>query len=408
MPATILFDLDDTLLSTNMDQFLPGYFKALSTALSHLGSPGKITRHIKTAVNHMVVNQDPSKTLKEVFDSHFYAALGTTEAACRKNIQDFYQDVYPHLKPITQPKPQAKQLVNWCRSQEMRMAIATNPLFPQSATRQRIEWAGLTPDDFEFYTTYDDFHFTKPHLAYYAEVLGRLGWPEGPVVMVGDNLPYDLIPMDTMGFPTFWVNAKHHGVRWESGNLSEVKPWLNQVMHDELSHLADDPEVHIAILRATPAVIDTWLNQISAVQISGNGSPQNDQFCQIISHLANLESKVCQPLWDTFSINPTKTLPSHRELELPTQIVDQPTNLENDFNRFLEARLASLVKIDKLHHKEVFNPVDRLDQNKSLTIMDVLGFISDQDRKTLQNLNNLCNCTGSPAAEGHPRTLSSY
>jgi len=389
MAPAVLFDLDDTLLSTNMDQFLPGYFKALSTALSHLGSPGKITHHINVAVNQMVANQDPSKTLKEVFDSHFYAPLGTTEAACSQNIQAFYQNEYPHLKPITQPKPQAKQLVNWCRSQGMRMAIATNPLFPQSATRQRIEWAGLKPDDFEFFTTYDDFHFTKPHLAYYAEVLGRLGWPEGTVVMVGDNLPFDLLPMDSMGFPTFWVNAEHHGVRWQSGTLSEVKPWLNQVKQDEIKHLADDPEVHIAILRATPAVIDSWLFKIRADKFTENRSSQDNHFTQMISHLADLECKLFQPLWASFSINPTKSLQLFSEIDLLTQDFDQRPNPENDFTCFLEARLASLLIIEKLHRKRVFNQVDRRDQSKSPTIKDVLRFISGHDRKTLQKLNNL-------------------
>jgi FMN phosphatase YigB (HAD superfamily) len=408
MPPTVLFDLDDTLLSTNMDQFLPGYFKALSTALSHLGSPEKITRHINSAVNQMVANQNPGKTLKEVFDSHFYAPLGTTEAACRENLQAFYQNEYPHLKSITQAKPQAKQLVNWCRSQGMRMVIATNPLFPQSATRQRIEWAGLLADEFEFFTTYDDFHFTKPHLAYYVEVLGRLGWPEGPVVMVGDNLPYDLLPMDTMGFPTFWVTAKRYGVRWNSGTLADVKPWLNQVMQDDIEHLANDPEVHIAILRATPAVIDTWLRQIRADQITENGSPQDDHFIQMLSYIADLEWKVFLPLWASFLKNPRKSRQLISEIEPITQDFDNRPNPESEFNRFLEARHASLVNIDKLHRKEVFIHVKHLDQSKSPTIKDALVFISDQDRKALQKLNNLCNLSVRPTPGGRPRMLRSY
>jgi FMN phosphatase YigB (HAD superfamily) len=399
MPPTVLFDLDDTLLSTNMDLFLPGYFKALSTALSHLGSPGKIIHHLNTAVNQMVSNQDPSKTLKKVFDSHFYAPLGTTEAACRQTLHAFYRNDYPHLKPITQPKPQAKQLVNWCHSQGMRMAIATNPLFPQSATCQRIEWAGFNPDEFDFFTTYDNFHFTKPHLVYYAEVLGRLGWPEGPVVMVGDNLAYDLLPMDTMGFPTFWVNPKQHGVRWESGSLSNVKPWLIQVMQKKFAHLADDPEVHIAILYATPAVIDTWLHQIYANQITENPSPQGDQFSQILTHLAALEFNVFHPLWDSILNNPTKTLPSLGKLEQTPQDFDQLTNPQKEFNHFLKDRLASLAIINELHHKQIFNQKDRPVQSNKLTAKEVLRLISDHDRKILRKLINFVKCSDSPAAE---------
>ncbi|MBW6465159.1 MAG: HAD family hydrolase [Brevefilum sp.] len=389
MTPTVLFDLDDTLLSTNMDQFLPDYFKGLSTALCHLGSAWKVTRQVNTAVKQMVANQDPDKTLKEVFDQHFYPPLGSTEAACKQQIKAFYQYDYPHLKPITQPRPEAKQLVDWCLSQGVRMAIATNPLFPLTATRQRIEWAGLNPDDFEFFTTYDDFHFTKPHLAYYAEVLGRLGWPEGPVAMTGDNFAHDLLPMDTMGYQTFWVDPSVPGVRWKGGALAEVKPWLSQIMQDSIPQLADDPEVHIAILRATPAVLDTWLRQIRVDLVSEKSASKHEHFSHMLSHIADYECQVFHPLWASLSKDPSSTLPPLGEIEPPTHIDDQRHDPQKDFNRFLEARLTALDIIDHLDHKGAFNQPDHNDQSGSQSIKDVLRRISEQDRKALQNLNNL-------------------
>ena len=39
MPITLLLDLDDTLLESNMDVFIPAYFQALSSALADKVSP---------------------------------------------------------------------------------------------------------------------------------------------------------------------------------------------------------------------------------------------------------------------------------------------------------------------------------------------------------------------------------
>lgn len=61
MPLTVLFDLDETLLSTHMDRFLPRYFDLLGQTLSHLGQQEIIASQIHTAVEMMVANRDPAK-----------------------------------------------------------------------------------------------------------------------------------------------------------------------------------------------------------------------------------------------------------------------------------------------------------------------------------------------------------
>ena len=41
----------------------------------------------------------------------------------------------------------------------LRVALATNPIFPEAAIKSRIRWAGLEPEDFELYTTYENIGF---------------------------------------------------------------------------------------------------------------------------------------------------------------------------------------------------------------------------------------------------------
>ena len=74
-----------------------------------------------------------------------------------------------------------------------RVALATNPLFPSYATERRIRWAGLQPEDFELYTTYENIGCCKPNLAYYREILRRMKLPPEACIMVGNDVDEDIV-----------------------------------------------------------------------------------------------------------------------------------------------------------------------------------------------------------------------
>jgi FMN phosphatase YigB (HAD superfamily) len=92
-------------------------------------------------------------------------------------------------------------MVDTAFEQGWQVVIATNPLFPRRAIEQRLSWAGLPLDryPFQLIASYESFHFTKPHPAYFAEVLANLGWPTHTVAMVGNSLADDLIPAAELG-----------------------------------------------------------------------------------------------------------------------------------------------------------------------------------------------------------------
>lgn len=384
MPLTALFDLDETLLGTNMDRFLPAYFNSLGNTLSNLGSHDKIISQIQYAVRMMVANQDPAKTLKEVFDDHFYVQLGTTEAACQQTLKTFYAEEYPNLKAVTHSHPEASELVDWCLSMGMVIAVATNPLFPHTATRQRIEWANFNPDDLAFFTSYNDFHFTKPHLAYYAEVLGRLGWPETPVVMIGDNLSEDLFPMDSMGYDTFWVRQANQGVVWEGGTLSEVKPWLIKVMDKGRQSTTSHPEVDLAVLRATPAVIDTWLRQ-PVGHPSGTCLPNEIRLINLLNALISNEERVFSPFWEQITDNPAAASTTFDALTKDGIHHLDLQDVNRAFHRFLTARTATLATVQSYYLYERQKHTESI-QN---WIEKMVNWMTVQDQRLLNQTLNL-------------------
>ena len=71
--------------------------------------------------------------------------------------------------------------------------MATNPIFPAVATESRIRWAGLTPADFELYTTYENIGFCKPNPAYYLEIANRLNVVPEECLMVGNDVTEDMV-----------------------------------------------------------------------------------------------------------------------------------------------------------------------------------------------------------------------
>ena len=164
MPVTLLIDLDDTLLVNNMEQFLPAYLHKLSTALSNHVPPQKMLPALMKATEDMIQNQRPDLTLRQVFDQSFFPVLGLDRAESQADIDDFYVNTFPTLKSVTEPRPEAIQLVETALARGYQVLIATNPLFPYTAVAQRLTWAGLSEDEYAYAYVpgYEKAHFAKP------------------------------------------------------------------------------------------------------------------------------------------------------------------------------------------------------------------------------------------------------
>jgi FMN phosphatase YigB (HAD superfamily) len=150
MTLTILLDLDDTLIDTNMQNFIPAYFKALSDTLQTQVSPEIMLPALMGGTRKMMGKNDPEKTLKEIFDDYFYSIIGINRAEIKQGIDLFYDDVFPKLKYLTQQRPHAIEFVKKAFEKKYSIVIATNPLFPLKAIQHRLRWAGLAPEDYPY------------------------------------------------------------------------------------------------------------------------------------------------------------------------------------------------------------------------------------------------------------------
>ena len=86
-----------------------------------------------------------------------------------------------------------KSTVLFPQTEGIGLTAATNPIFPAIATESRIRWAGLQPEDFELYTTYENSSYCKPNLDYYRQILDKLHLVPEECMMVGNDAGEDMI-----------------------------------------------------------------------------------------------------------------------------------------------------------------------------------------------------------------------
>jgi FMN phosphatase YigB (HAD superfamily) len=198
----ILFDLDGTLLDSNMDVFLPHYFKMLTARVAHIMPPETFLAHLMQATEAMIAN-DGRATNEEVFARTFYPLIGHPREQVELILLRFYTDDFPALRQHTRRKPAARQVVQRAFDLGCDVVIATNPVFPAIAIEQRLAWAGVVDFPYHLVTTYENSRAAKPSLLYYEQILDAIGQRAEACLMVGDE-DMDMVAAH-LGCPTFLV-----------------------------------------------------------------------------------------------------------------------------------------------------------------------------------------------------------
>jgi FMN phosphatase YigB (HAD superfamily) len=182
----ILFDLDGTLLDTDMDVFLPHYFEALAARLAHVLPPDQFMAHLMQASAAMAAN-DGHETNQAVFESAFFPLAGHSLQELEPTFIDFYAKDFPRLRQYTRRKPEARPVVQAAFERGYDVVIATNPLFPSTAIEQRMAWAGVSGFPYRLITSYENSRAVKPNLLYFEQILETIGHPPQACLVIGDE-----------------------------------------------------------------------------------------------------------------------------------------------------------------------------------------------------------------------------
>ena len=228
---TVMFDLDGTLLPMDQDQFTKYYFGLLAKKLAPYGYDAEQLISGIWAGTAAMVKNDGSCTNEEAFWKKFSALMGEKVVEDKPLFEEFYRVEFQGARASCGFAPQAAGLVAKLKAAGYRVLLATNPIFPAIATENRIRWAGLEPEDFELYTTYENSCHCKPNPDYYRDILNSMALDPAECLMVGNDATEDtaaeLTGMQVFLLTDCLINKENKDLsRWPHGGFDELEKFI--------------------------------------------------------------------------------------------------------------------------------------------------------------------------------------
>lgn len=232
--STVLFDLDGTLLPMDQDHFVKQYFQLLAMKLAPHGyDPKQLIDAIWTGTAAMVRN-DGHQSNEAAFWETFIAFFGEKVKADLPLFDAFYRNEFAGAKTACGYNPQAAETIALVKTKGLRPVLATNPIFPAVATENRIRWAGLSPEDFDLYTTYENSRHCKPNPDYYRDIVEQLGVDPKECLMVGNDVKEDMVA-ETLGMKVFlltdcMINTEQKDISiYPHGGFPALLAWIESL-----------------------------------------------------------------------------------------------------------------------------------------------------------------------------------
>ncbi len=273
----ICFDLDGTLLPMDIDEFMRSYFTRIGAYAAKRGlDPERFMKALKKGTQAMALSSD-DRTNKEVFWTEFEDVYGKDQLAgkdAQAIADEFYETEFEHIGDGFQGDPQSARAIEILQAKGYPLVLTTMPMFPLTAIKHRLKWAGIDPSAFERITSYENSKTVKPRQTYYAENLAAMAVCGKDVLMVGNNTMEDLAFCDLAAdayLVTDWLldpidfdiaSVKH-------GSFADFVAWAQTlpVCKNPVKHIDQGAIAHAAMIQAFK---DNAVREIDEELVEGN------------------------------------------------------------------------------------------------------------------------------------------
>lgn len=231
---TVLFDLDGTLLPMDQEVFTRAYFGALCKKIAPLGyTPDNIIKCVWAGTGAMIKN-DGKATNEEVFWNAFTAVIGEKILEDKSQFDDFYLKEFESVKDSCGFNEKSAEVIALLKEKGINAVLATNPIFPDTAVKARIRWAGLSADDFIHFTSYENSRYCKPNPDYYREILSKIGKKPEECLMVGNDVGDDMtaqkIGMKVFLLTDCLINKENEDIeKYPHGSFDELIKFIKEL-----------------------------------------------------------------------------------------------------------------------------------------------------------------------------------
>ena len=225
MLKAVLFDLDGTLLPMNEEEFTKGYFGLLCKKVVPYGyDTNELTTTIWQGTKAMIKN-DGEKTNEEVFWEEFEKVYGKDKLKDKNIFDEFYVTDFKKTQVFCGENGEAKEVVTFAKIKNLKVILASNPLFPRAGMLTRMKFVCLEEKDFDYITSYENSHYAKPNPKYYEEILKKNNLRADEVIYFCNSGKEDVEPSSACGIKSYLVGnvSSEDSVRYGKIEFNEIK-----------------------------------------------------------------------------------------------------------------------------------------------------------------------------------------
>ena len=199
----IFTDLDGTLYEMYPGPFTELYKNNMKKYFSNLGYD-ESNVDILIEAFWGIRNCDGKKILEDIF----YDCLATSNIdrnTWKKLLLDFYSsEYYKNCSIGTKQNKNMQEIVKILKEKNYKIFLLTNPVFYKKALIERVRWAGIDPDIFEYITSFEELHYTKPYTEYFNEVVQKFNLDPTQILMLGNDT-YDDVNCEKLGIDCYII-----------------------------------------------------------------------------------------------------------------------------------------------------------------------------------------------------------
>lgn len=192
MLKAVLIDLDNTILFVDEMEFMLQYLPQVAEVFSDLLPQEEFQPRLIQAAQAFMKNNG-EKSNKEYFLEVFSPGLAETKEEIWGRFMRYYDTGFERLRSLVSAPEGVRDLLEELKRRDLKLVIATNPVWPHEVQMKRLTWAGVGDVTFDLVTSLENMSFCKPELGYYQEICAKIGEHPEACLMVGNDPVNDMI-----------------------------------------------------------------------------------------------------------------------------------------------------------------------------------------------------------------------
>ena len=205
--SVLLFDLDNTLIFMDENQFVTSYASNAALYFKDIFPNSKdFIFHLLEGTKYMVSTNSNQTNIEKFFEYFLPKCNGLSYDVIYKRFYNFYMNDFDNVRNIIQTDAIVPKIFEKVIEKGYKIVIATDPLFPEIATKKRIIWAGLEKylDKITLITHGEQFKASKVRSDYYRQITEMIHAKPDECLMIGNDFFKDGLA-STIGMKYFQI-----------------------------------------------------------------------------------------------------------------------------------------------------------------------------------------------------------